>query len=254
MQGIHGKSHFELEQYVDLTLFDNIQLDIIKGIATAKQLARHGYLSKHLIINEEDRSFKPDVKFLYSSYGNYLQLPDTDPIKVMGTEINERYGYNGLSTFLKFLYKSHDSYLHYSLWNFYPGWRDNTQNRELTDVANHFTKLIEFIDTLSIFKTIGRAYLIAIDSNGYSFEHRDPALDPDVDDKTLPEFIHIRPDVSRPFYVYDSDTKTKHYVNSRVGWWNDRDIHGGDMVPEPSYAIRLDGVFTDEFRKQIGII
>ena len=59
------------------------------------------------------------------------------------------------------------------------------------------------------------------------------------------------------FFQYNlpsyAEKKKKYYINSRVGWWNDRDIHGGDTSPAPSYAIRIDGIFTDEFRKQIGL-
>ena len=68
-----------------------------------------------------------------------------------------------------------------------------------------------------------------------------------------PEFIHVRPTVDRPFYVYDTEQKKKHYIESRVGWWNDKDLHGGEVSPKPSYALRIDGIFTDEFRKKIGI-
>ena len=49
MNGVHGRTHFELEQFIDMKSFDNIQLDIWKGIASAKPLALHGYLPDYLI-------------------------------------------------------------------------------------------------------------------------------------------------------------------------------------------------------------
>lgn len=253
---VHGRTHFELAEYIDLESFDAIQLDIWKGIATAKPLARHGYLPPFLIYDPAELSF--DMKFtpLMAAYQEYRALPDNDPIKIVGEELNSTYGYNALTTFLKYAYGAHDLYSHYLFWDHYEGWRTNTDHRELTNIAQHFPTLITWLDKLvtdKVFANIGRAYLIAIESNGYSFEHRDPALDPDGDKNAFPEFIHVRPNLNRPFYVYDPETKQKHYVNSRVGWWNDKDVHGGDVTFEPSYALRIDGIFTDEFRKKIGV-
>lgn len=251
MNGLYGKTHFELENFVNMEVFDKIQLDILKGIATAKSNADHGYLLPFAIYNPAELSHQLNVTPLMTAYQTYLGLEDSDPIKITGTDIEKTYGYNALSTFIKYVYSAHDLYSHYLLWDYYQGWRDSPNARELTKIADHFPSLIKWIDNLvvdCIFSKIGRAYLISIDSNGYSFEHRDPPHDLDA---VFPEFIHIRPNLIRPFYVYDPSTKEKHYINSRVGWWNDTDLHGGDITTSPSYAVRIDGVFTDEFRNKI---
>lgn len=256
MQGLYGFTHFELEEFVDLKFFDDIQIDIWKGIATAKPIAQHGYLPSYLIYDPTELSSELSVEPLMKSYQDYKTLPDNDPIKIVGEEINKEHGYNALTTFLKYAYGSHDLYYHYLFWDHYKGWSPNLNHRQLTPIASHFPKLMEWFDKLisdGIFFNIGRAYLIAIESNGHSFEHRDPHLDPDLDSRLSPEFLHIRPTVERPFYVYDPDQKKKHYINSRVGWWNDRDLHGGEVSGKPSYAIRIDGIFTEDFRKKIGI-
>lgn len=256
MIGLYGHTHFELEQFINMKSFDDIQVDIWKGIATAKSIAQHGYLPKYLIYNPSELSGALNVEPLMKSYQTYRSLPNNDPVRIAGEQINDTYGHNALTTFLKYAYGAHDSYTHYLFWDHYKGWRLNIDHRELSNVAQHFSSLIDWIDKLvtdGVFSNIGRAYLIAIESNGHSFEHRDPALDPDLDPNISPEFIHIRPNVDRPFYVYDAEKKQKCYINSKVGWWNDRDIHGGDVSPKPSYAVRIDGIFTDEFRKQIGI-
>lgn len=254
MKGLHGQPHYELEEFVDMKSFDNIQLDIWKGIAIAKPKVRHGYLTPYLIYNPADLSSELTVRPLMAAYQDYKALPNSDPIKLAGEEINAVHGYNALTTFLKYAYGAHDACSHYLFWDHFPGWRSNTDHREFTDIVEHFPTLISWIDKLvidGIFSNIGRAYLIAIESNGHSFEHCDPALDPDVESDVYPEFIHIRPNLNRPFYIYDTVEKKKHYINSRVGWWNDRDMHGGEMVGEPSYAIRIDGIFTAEFRNKI---
>ena len=36
-------------------------------------------------------------------------------------------------------------------------------------------------------------------------------------------------------------------------FWNDQDWHGGEVNAEQEYGLRIDCVFTDKFRKQLGI-
>jgi hypothetical protein len=109
---------------------------------------------------------------------------------------------------------------------------------------------VENLVTLNVFSHIGRVAFFVQEAGGISFEHKDPSVDPEHPD-ILSEFIHIRINLKRPFYVRDNETLEKHYINTCVGYWNDQDWHGGDSILEPSYAFRVDGVFTDEFRKYI---
>ena len=254
MKGLNGLPLYELEEFINMESFYKLQIDIWKGIAVAKFKVKHGYLTPYLIYDPDKLSSKLTVKPLMAAYQEYKDLPNTDPIKITGEEISKTHGHNALTTFLKYAYGAHDACAHYLFWDHYAGWRSNTDHRKFTNIVEDFPTLISWIDTLitdRVFSNIGRAYLIAIESNGHSFEHCDPALDPDGCPDYYPEFIHIRPNLNRPFYVYDIDEKKKYYLNSRVGWWNDKDMHGGEAVAEPSYAIRIDGIFTDEFRNKI---
>ena len=54
-------------------------------------------------------------------------------------------------------------------------------------------------------------------------------------------------------YEWDPETKNKTYINSRAAWWNDQDWHGGERIMEQSYSLRIDGKFTNDFRKKLGI-
>lgn len=257
MIGLYGRTHFELEDYIDLKQFDQIQMDIWKGIAVAKPISDHGYLISKKLYEDGDLSSTMPVMPLMEAYQNYLALPVDNKIKLTGDQIFKEHGYNALSTFLKYAYGAHDLCYHYLLWDHHEGWRSDLNHRRLTKISRYFSTLIDWVDSLitnEIFSNIGRAYIIAIDSKGHSFEHRDPPLDPDVDSNIFPEFIHIRPNTKRPFYVFDPDENKKHYVESRIGWWNDRDVHGGEAILEPSYAIRIDGIFNDNFRRRLCIL
>lgn len=256
MLGLYGKTHYECEEFVDMHKFDDIQLDIYKGLAATKTISQQGYLVKNRYFSQSELSGTQSFKSLMQAYQEYCELTQDHDIKRIGEDIHKSYGYNALATFLKYAYSAHDLCGHYLFWDHYAGWRSNKNHRRLTEIATHFPTLIEWIDDLvtqNIFTNIGRVYIITIDSNGHSFEHRDPPLDPDLGSHVSPEFLHIRPNTNRKYYVYDRATNTKHYINSRVGWWNDRDIHGGEMCIEPSYAIRIDGIFSDAFKKKLEI-
>jgi hypothetical protein len=47
--------------------------------------------------------------------------------------------------------------------------------------------------------------------------------------------------------------KNKNYINANAAFWNDQDWHGGEVNREQEYGLRIDCVFTDEFRKKLGI-
>ena len=47
--------------------------------------------------------------------------------------------------------------------------------------------------------------------------------------------------------------QNKVYINSNASFWNDQDWHGGEVNAEQEYGLRIDCVFTDKFRKQLGI-
>lgn len=252
MIGLNGKTHYELEQFIDMASFDQIQTEIIKGLAISKPLAQNGIL--HNPIDVTKTSYKPNFKPLFQAYREFQKLPVHDPVRQIGEELRTAYGENTLSTFLKFVYNAHDLCSFYSFWSSEPGWKKKPQTRNLTEIAVCFPSLLKWIDNLvttGVFSHIGRVYLVTQDSGGVSFEHRDPPSDPESDQPE--EFIHVRPNLNRPFYVYDPLTKEKFYIKSRVGWWNDKDIHGGEPTVEPSYALRVDGIFTTEFKKKIGI-
>ena len=252
MIGLNGKTHYELEQFIDMESFDQIQIEILKGLAIAKPLAQNGIL--HNPIDVAETSYKPNFKPLFQAYKEFQKLPVDNPIRIAGEELQTTYGENTLSTFLKFAYKAHDLCSFYSLWSSDPGWKKTPQTRNLTEISVYFPSLLTWIDNLvtsKVFSHIGRVYIVTQDSGGVSFEHQDPPSDTETN--ITEEFIHVRPNLARPFYVYNPSTNKKFYIESRVGWWNDKDIHGGEPSIEPSYALRVDGIFTKEFKKKIGI-
>jgi hypothetical protein len=248
IKGINGNPYVDLSSLIDCTSFAKLHPTICRSFALANKHISIGNLDVpegFMNIETYRNAFTP----LYKSYTQLLNLPDDHPIKVTSKGLSE----TELATYLKFALGAYDLYSYYFLVDFKEGWRSNELLHGITPTASFFPEVIDWVKTLveiGVFTHVGRASFFMQEAGGVSFEHKDPSVDPEHPE-ILSEFIHIRPNLVRPFYVRDNETLEKHYINTCVGYWNDQDWLGGDSILEPSYAFRVDGVFTDEFRKYI---
>ena len=123
---------------------------------------------------------------------------------------------------------------------------DRTDLWERSEEAEEFGELMRFIDSLP-FKAKGRMIIMYDDSGRAVSAHRDhdsPEL--------CHEFIWFRTDFGKPFYMLNPATGEKQYVSSHSAWFDTvNQFHGADASGALSISIRVDGVFSDEFRKQI---
>lgn len=115
-----------------------------------------------------------------------------------------------------------------------------------SEEAGEFSELMDFIETLP-FQSRGRM-LIIYDASGRAVTaHRDH------DSQELcHEFVWFRTNFAKPFYMLDAASGDKLYVQSHAAWFDTvNQFHGADACDGLSFSIRVDGVFTDEFRSQI---
>ena len=117
---------------------------------------------------------------------------------------------------------------------------------EPAEGATEFSELMEFIATLP-FKATGRM-LIMYDPEGRAVTaHRDH-----VSYDLCHEFIWFRTNLRKPFYMLNENTGEKQYVESHSAWFDSvNQFHGGDASGELAFSIRVDGVFSDDFRARI---
>ena len=103
-----------------------------------------------------------------------------------------------------------------------------------------------FIATLP-FRETGRIIIMYDDSGRAVTAHRDH------DSAELcHEFIWFRTNLSKPFYMLNPDTGEKLYVSSHSAWFDTvNQYHGADGSGGLSFSIRVDGIFTDDFRSRI---
>lgn len=117
---------------------------------------------------------------------------------------------------------------------------------EPSDEAEEFAPLMQFIDTLP-FEATARMLIIYDASGAAVSAHRDH-------DSTelCHEFIWLRTNLAKPFYMLDQNSGQKLYVRSHSAWFDTvNQFHGADANGKLSVSIRIDGIFTEEFRRQI---
>ncbi|HVG35284.1 MAG TPA: hypothetical protein VM911_19610 [Pyrinomonadaceae bacterium] len=115
-----------------------------------------------------------------------------------------------------------------------------------TEAATEFSLLMDFIATLP-FKTTGRMLIIYDNERTQVPAHRDH-LSPEV----CNDFIWLRTSLNKPLYLLNHRTRAKLYVASYSAWFDTvNQFHGSDAREGLSFSIRVDGRFTDDFRKRI---
>lgn len=260
IKGINNQPYISMEPYIDMAQFDSLQPEILTGFALAREYAKEGTWMAPGFTYEQ-MSYQPYWKPIFQAMQEFMALPDTDPIKIAGMRImpkdfknfKER---NKFTRYIKHAMGAYDPYIYYFLWED-GSWDDRTAPRTLTPEAEYFPNVVKWVESMvgTIFEDIGRVIFFHCEADGLPFEHRD--LDAkngiNVVKPHRNEFIHIRPNTKKGFYVWDPEAKNKVYLNTRAAWWNDVDWHGGDKIMEQSYSLRIDGKFTDSFRKQLGI-
>ena len=260
MHGINGKPYFDMTPYLDMDQFDKLQPEIMQGFAVARDCAKEGtWMAPGFSF--DNMSYKLHWKPIYQAMQEFMSLPDNDTVKIAGlmlmpTDFKDFKQRNIFTRYLKMALGAYDPYIYYYLWE-EGSWDDRTAPRKLTQEAQCFPSVVQWVERLvgPVFEEIGRVIFFHCEADGIPFEHRDLDANNGVDvvKPHRNEFIHIRPNTKKAFYLWDPETKDKTYLNTRAAWWNDVDWHGGERIMEQSYGLRIDGKFTEEFRKTLGI-
>lgn len=117
---------------------------------------------------------------------------------------------------------------------------------EYTDVSGEFADLLEFIATLP-FKSTGRMLIIYDDRGREVPAHKDHQRT-----DLCHEFVWLRTNLSKPFYLLDRVAGRKEFVTSYSAWFDTvNQYHGSDSADGLTFSIRIDGTFTDKFKAQI---
>jgi hypothetical protein len=252
---IKDQLFIDLADHIDLEEFDKLHPFICRSMALASHVAIYGLQVYHPgTVHPLAQGL--EIKPLSQVHTHWDSLAEDHPLKIAGKDLS----YNQLTTFLKFSLQAYDHYIVYKVLD------ENYKYSGVGEVGMYFPELITWIEQLipkGIFKSLHSATIMALDAGGIPWEHHDPEdplttiFDPDIPEEAvsgqITEFIHIKTDCDRPFYVIDPTTKDKKYITTRVAWWDERDWHGGEPINRPTYTVRVNGRFTDEFKKSIKV-
>ena len=126
---------------------------------------------------------------------------------------------------------------------------DRTELWEPSEESEEFSQLMDFISTLP-FKATARMLIMYDDSGRAVSAHRDHDRA-----EHCHEFIWFRTNFDKPFYMLNPETGEKLYVRSHSAWFDTvNQYHGADASPGLAFSIRVDGIFTDDFRAQMPFI
>jgi len=125
---------------------------------------------------------------------------------------------------------------------------DRTELWQRTEAAAEFSELMAFIATLP-FEATGRILVMYDDVARAVPAHRDH-LQTDV----CNEFVWLRTNLDKRFYLLNNETGEKLYVESYSAWFDSvNQFHGADPQDGLTFSIRVDGRFRSEFRARIPV-
>lgn len=244
MLGIDNKPFIDCSDFIDLQSLIDLEVEICTGIALSE--IKSGIYGPGIVNAEK--------------YGNFLFLSkmiDSD------SKLKKDYRWEDMSQeqrrlFLKLykkLYSPNNSvYLkdtenYTSLQAYLEKWNSTlyTYNNNI----KYFPNLKKWLDNLigNVFEEFGRTLFFIHEHDCELLTHRDGT-------KQRPhrnEFLWINPTGIKSFFIYNENTTERHYVTSKAVFFNDLDMHGGDKNDIMTWTLRIDGVFTEEFRKLLKI-
>jgi hypothetical protein len=244
MKGIGGKPYIDCQEHIDLQTLKDMNMEICMGIAASDIKA--GVYGPGVVESER--------------YGNFMMMKS----KLSRDPAADEYGWNRMThnqqnTFAKLYFhlynpstvvylrepaKGIDPLVAYRKKAFTDGW-------DWTNNVKNFPKLKTWLDSLigTVFQEYGRILFFLHEHDCKLLTHRDGIA-------SMPhrnEFLWINPTGIKKFFVYDETKDQRHDVNSPVAFFNDLDMHGGDTNECMTWTLRIDGVFTEEFRKRVNI-
>jgi hypothetical protein len=241
MHGIDKKPFIDCQQYVDVDGIKQLEKEICYGLAKSQWQA--GVYGPG-ILDEEFRKSFISLSFKYQK----TQLSGDEQREFLSLNRNQQ------SKFFKLYEKmysaSHVIYIRDFKDKSIKSYEDKakTDSTFLTDDSKYFPNLLKWIEKLP-FEEIGRIIFFIHEHDCELLIHRDGVnYKPHKN-----EFLWINPTIDKEFFIWDEITQTKHVVTSPVAFFNDMDMHGGGRPKYMTWSLRVDGKFTSEFKKLIGI-
>lgn len=243
MKGIEGKPYIDCQQFIDMQILQDLELEICSGIALSSPKAG---------------VYGPGIKDSHK-FNNFLQLKNK-----MSRDLKEEYRWNMMTHDQQNVFAK----LYLGLYN--PSTvvylkeptagcdpiaaylkKGNADYFDWTPNSQHFPNLVNWLKSLigPIFESYGRVLFFIHEHDCKLLIHRDGLSYAPHNT----EFLWLNPGSTKKFFIYDENGDNKHYVDTSAAFFNDLDMHGGDPTEYASWSLRIDGRFSADFKKNLGI-
>jgi len=119
-----------------------------------------------------------------------------------------------------------------------------------TENIKYFKLFFDWLEEQKIFSQFGRVIVFTNEPGVNTPTHYDYKNDVSSKD----EFIWINLDNRKKFFVYDTETKIKHYLAGQIGTFNNHDYHGAEPSEFATWSLRVDGIFSNSFLEKTNLI
>ena len=252
IKGIGGQPYINLDPYIDIDTYKKLHYKLCEGLVKSEYKKEGNMVKPGGCEGAYDLWFKP----IYQVLEEYHELPDDHEIKQIGKKIGEYDNRDQFILFLKLSMGAYDPYQFIFIKSEEGGWESRFEEKQWTSDSKYFPELRQWLEKLvsdKVFEHLGRVIFFKAEHDVFMPLHRDLIL-PNENDYTdhRHEFIHIRTNLDKPVYIWDGKDK-KIRIESHATFFNDQDWHAGGKTPKQTFSLRIDGKFTESFRKKIGI-
>lgn len=227
MNGINSKPYINLDQYIDLEGLLTIRPQVIRALALSSTGFRPGSIGSGVSLNP---SKFPDIN---------IALKESEGFTVEQNLFSTKYmtpcSYMGQILVVQENHACFNSHI----------------NSQVTRYSQHYKKFDVFHNWLwnqKIFAGIGSITVFMSEPYQSTPIHFNQ---PVISTGEKHQFVWIRFDHRKKFFVYDKDTDSKHYFDGHVSFFNDGDYHGTDTSELHAFSIRVDGIFSEEILDQV---
>lgn len=247
-KGVHGKLFVNMEDYLNTSQFIDLHHEAILGLSLVEKFD-HSF-----IMGEIPPELRKDYGNMFLESEILQDIEKYDPtgfhrerIKHLSIQEKRRYYYlafGALSPWYGVCYLRYNNFL------------KKTSEKELptewSENARHFPELCKFILSLknNVFEEIGRVLFFISYPNVPTVVHRDYIQESHKDHS-----VNLFLNKGRPAFIYNEINHEKHYLDPqcRAYFFNNRDYHGVDAENEMRYTLRIDGTFTKDLQKKLGL-
>lgn len=270
MLTINGQPYISLDNYIEIEKIINLKDDFYFLVSSQLKKIRTGTFHIGGFDPDNITNIFREQDMLYLTYkkANIERQTDLDLDKKL-SYFEEKQDNSGLIRYLKLRYRAFDPYNIFQI--------RYTDKKSYSADALKFTdaewnsykweedidpKIIKALESLP-FKKLGTVTLFMAEHYVPLGYHRDFNYLPDENGNTPNTFPHreemmwIRFDLDRPFYLISTDKNTiteEVSIEGYSAFYNHHNWHGNFTgIPFSSLTMKLEGAFTDDFRKKIGI-